>query len=265
MSQEAIQILKELHNSGQIGVLILIVALLVIIAASIWMIWQQKRSIALIKDSQGVIDQKLKSADSLREESRKSQEMNQKEMTDRIDSLVKINNDLRTEVERFDKKQVEFQKVVKEAIDLGINDLKGRINQVTVGEIIEGIPKGFRIDLEAEMMKTSERVLNQFLIELKKLPDNIMHEYPMIKAIDIIAHSLERKIEYYFGQYARQVEINVGYHQYHLTSEELVERLAQRILYLIIAGKYGQVDNYLLTSEELVERLAQRIEYLIRR
>jgi hypothetical protein len=38
MSQEAIQILKELHNSGQIGVLILIVALLVIIAASIWMI-----------------------------------------------------------------------------------------------------------------------------------------------------------------------------------------------------------------------------------
>jgi hypothetical protein len=56
MSQEAIQILKELQNSGQTGTLILIIVLLIVIAASIWMIWQQKRAIALVKDSQGAVD-----------------------------------------------------------------------------------------------------------------------------------------------------------------------------------------------------------------
>src|SRR5687768_139737 len=148
MSQEAIQLLKELHNSGQTGTLILIVVLLVIIAASVWMIWQQKRVIALVKDSQGAVDSNIRAADSLREESRRSQEMSQKVITDRIDSLVRINDELRKEIERLDKNQEDFQKAVKKAIDIGIDDLKGRINQVTVGEILDGIPKKFRSDLE---------------------------------------------------------------------------------------------------------------------
>ena len=255
MSDEIIQILKALQSSGQTGILILIVVLLVVIAASVWMIWQQKRAITLFKESQGIIDQKLKSvesniksADSLREESRKSQEFSQKTITDRIDSLVKINDELRKEVDRLDKKQVEFQKSVKDAITIGIADLKERINHTSVNELLESIPREFRNDMEQEIIGASERVVNHFIIKLRDTPDDLIDQESIQK---VVKNAISRVIPHFVDPRVQE-EI-----EYHIRRGAPPEWILER---------YGEYYPYhYMFSERYIDILAEKIADRIRR
>ena len=261
MSDEAIRILQELHKSGQTGIIIIIIALGIATALSIWIILQQRRAIGLMKDTSLAVDQKLKSAesnmksaDSLREESRKSQEISQRIITDRIDSLVNINDELRKEIQRLEQKQTSFEESVKKAIEVGIEDIKNRVNHATVSEILEAVPKQFRSDLEKEIIGTSERVVNHFVTKLRDAPDTLIDQESLTQ---IIRHSLDRVVPECIHRWM---------------SLPADPRLREEIEYHIRKGatpeyiweRYGKHYMYPFISDEFIDHLADRIARRLR-
>src|SRR5262245_52313994 len=131
---EAAKFIMLIRDQGQTVIVILIIILLSAIATSVWIIWQQRQAIALVKDSRGFVDEKLKSveanmkaADTLREEGRKTQEASHAETIRVFESAMKVNDELRKEMDRINKKQEDFQIKIKQSIDVGIRDIQDRM------------------------------------------------------------------------------------------------------------------------------------------
>lgn len=191
MSEELINMLKELRAAGQTGMVILIVGLIIIILSTLWMIWLQRQSINRFEFLLKSVDTQIKAADSIRAESRASQEISMTILKDQLDAVIKTNEELRKEIERIDAKQEGLKESVKAAISTGLEEVKDRLNKITVTEFLNEIPEKFRSDLEAEIVTASERIMRDFIKNINEMPDVKLNE----ETVKIIVERIEQIAE----------------------------------------------------------------------
>ena len=182
MAQEVTKLLQELQRNGQTGLMILLLILVVLVVAGLWMYILQKRFIALAVETQKLIDAKVGAADSLREESRKSQEFSAADISQRIVALTTINDELRKEVERLAvqqktlaESQAAFRQSVKDSITVGLEDIRDRMASVSVTQILEQIPEVFKEDLQSTLLEATRKVIAETTEMLRRSPSDIIN------------------------------------------------------------------------------------------
>src|SRR4051794_7526982 len=138
MTDEFAKILKELRTSGQTGFFVLLIALLAIIVAAVWLIWLQRESIKklnlLSKESElriKEIDVSIKAADAARSESRESQKIEQNLLKDQLDSVLRVNDGFRQDLQRLNQKQDDLKNNVHQSIEIGLREIKERLYDVS--------------------------------------------------------------------------------------------------------------------------------------
>jgi chromosome segregation ATPase len=138
----------------------LIVALVVVVTAGGWLIWIQQRAMkrfeitakaienqlkaadAIRQESRAAIETQIKGADTIREESRKAQETAHKDLMDRFTVV-------QSELQRLQSKQESLKESVKNAISVGLKDIQERLTSFKLSEIV------------TDQFKTSQWLSNQ--------------------------------------------------------------------------------------------------------
>lgn len=235
MTDEAAKLLRELHTSGQTGLAILIVILVVLVLAGAWMFFLQRRFIALTVDTHKIIDSKIKAADALREESRKSQEYSSSDIVSRINSLGSINDELRKEIERLSAQQKSladsqsaFRQSVKDSIAIGLQDIKERMSSVTVNEILTQIPTAFKDDLQVTVVEATRQVVAEATKLLQRAPSELID-------LDGLTRELEKRLHYLLREMLppwldpRDWREREYYEKYDKHLDELARRMAYHL------------------------------------
>jgi hypothetical protein len=138
----------------------LIVALVVVVTAGGWLIWIQQQAMkrfeitakaienqlkaadAIRQESRAAIETQIKGADTIREESRKAQETAHKDLMDRFTVV-------QSELQRLQSKQESLKESVKNAISVGLKDIQERLTSFKLSEIV------------TDQFKTSQWLSNQ--------------------------------------------------------------------------------------------------------
>jgi low affinity Fe/Cu permease len=198
MLKEYADLLHELRAMGQIGAIVLIILLSLVVIACLWMLFLQKRFINLTSEAQKFIDGKMRAADMLREEDRRNQEVSINDVRSRIDSLAKINDELRKEIDRLAKQQkgladsqAAFRQSVKDSITLGLDDINERLTSVTLTEIADQIPPNFKAELQRNLIDVSKQVAADTIARLKNSPE-IFDQYFSIEIRGAVSRAIER-------------------------------------------------------------------------
>ena len=147
-----IQFLRDLLASGQAGVVI--IALIIFIGGAIFIIWSQRQALARIELN-------MKAADTARQQLQTTVEK-------QYDIVVKTNDELRKELERYKGDQAKFENDVRKALAVGFDEVKASLANVTVSEIINQIPEKFKKDLENETALASENAIQSLVKRLKE-------------------------------------------------------------------------------------------------
>jgi hypothetical protein len=199
MTKEALDILKDLHSSGQTGLAVMIVALLVIVASVAWVAWAQRQvmkkfdlNIKTIEAQIKAADASIRAADSSRQESRAEQATAHKLVMDQFNTVLKTNKELRTEISRIEQKQEGLKDSIKNTITIGLEDIRQRLVAIKVTDLIEQIPDKFRNDLETELMSASERLTKSLIEKLRELPDDFLTKNQA--AQDVIVQQVEKAL-----------------------------------------------------------------------
>jgi hypothetical protein len=138
----------------------LIVALVVVVTAGGWLIWIQQQAMkrfeitakaienqlkaadAIRQESRAAIETQIKGPDTIREESRKAQETAHKDLMDRFTVV-------QSELQRLQSKQENLKESVKNAISVGLKDIQERLTSFKLSEIV------------TDQFKTSQWLSNQ--------------------------------------------------------------------------------------------------------
>jgi hypothetical protein len=189
---EVAKLLRELLASGQFG--IIIIALIIVIGAAVLAIYLQRQTLSQIKSLLNAANLNMQAADRVRAETKAAQDEQRERWQSQYDVVRNTNEELRKELERLSKElerirsdQQKLEDNVKESIRLGFNQMKSYVNQRTVREIIEQVPESFRADLIKETERAVEAgsdLLNQRLNdayrtmtdELERIKENIKTE-----------------------------------------------------------------------------------------
>jgi len=147
-----IQFLRDLLASGQVGLVIIV--LLVFIGGAIFVIWTQRQALARIELN-------MKSADTARQQLQAAIEK-------QYEFVVKTNDELRKELDRYKSDQAKFESDVRKALSVGFDEVKASLANVTVSEIINQIPEKLRKELENETAQASERAIQNLIKRLKE-------------------------------------------------------------------------------------------------
>lgn len=221
MTQEAIDLLKNLQSSGNTGLAVLIGTLTLVVLAGGWLIWIQHFASRRFDFTIKSIEAQIKSADAARQDSRAAQELSHKTLLDQFSVVLQTNQNLRSEIERIEKKQEGLKDSVRNMISVGLEDIKNRIGEISVSELIEQIPQKFRQDLEGELTETADRVMRNLGERIKSLPDHKLTISDDLR--DELSHKLERAI--------REMVSNLVDRHYHLHEREYIHYLAKAIAY----------------------------------
>lgn len=147
-----IQFLRDLLASGQAG--LVIIALLIFIGGAIFVIWSQRQALARIELN-------MKSADTARQQLQTTIEK-------QYDFVVRTNDELRKELERYKNDQTKFESDVRKALVVGFDEVKTSLANVTVSEIINQIPEKFKKDLENETTQATEKAIQSLIKRLQE-------------------------------------------------------------------------------------------------
>ena len=122
-------------------------ALVVVVTAGGWLIWIQQQAMkrfeitakaienqlkaadAIRQESRAAIETQIKGADTIREESRKAQETAHKDLMDRFTVV-------QSELQRLQSKQESLKESVKNAISVGLKDIQERLTSFKLSEIV---------------------------------------------------------------------------------------------------------------------------------
>jgi hypothetical protein len=197
------KILSDLYSTGQLGLLILFVVLFIVGGSAIWLIVLQRQAIktmtllsqehkqrveeinTVIKTSEQrirEIDTFIKAADSVRQESRESQRQEQTLLKDQLDAVLRVNEGFRQDIQRLNQKQEDLRENIRETIMIGLQEIREKLYEVTVKEILDKIPPSFRHDLECELKETSENILQNIVHKLQQSPT----EFIDLNAIQVV-------------------------------------------------------------------------------
>ena len=282
VTQEIAKILKELYTTGQFASFFLISSLILIVLITIWIIWFQRQIIKKLNLLSNSNNQRIKTVEALMKATSESQKMAHSSMKDQFDIVVRTNDELRKEIGRVDEKQEDFEKKVKESISIGFRDVKARLNQISVSELLNEIPEKFRKDLEKEINTTSERVIQHLTHRLKQAPDEMIDEKALLIVVEKTVHAvfhenmfpLNRKareeFDYYMDRSGRippEFYTKYGFPPLNIFDEEMLVKLAKYIAYHIDerwTDKFAERFAYHI-DKHWEESLAERIAHHLRR
>jgi len=147
-----IQFLRDLLASGQAGFVIII--LLILIGIGMFIIWSQRQSLMRIELN-------MKAADTARQQLQNTIEK-------QYEIVVKTNDELRKELERYKSDQVKFESDVRKALTIGFDELKTSLTDITISDIVGQIPEKLRDELELEISQAAERAITNLTKRLKE-------------------------------------------------------------------------------------------------
>jgi len=235
-----IQFLRDLLASGQAGLVIF--ALLVFIGGAIFIIWSQKQALARIELN-------MKSADTARQQLQTTIEK-------QYEFVVKTNDELRKELDRYKNDQTKFESDVRKALAVGFDEVKASLANITVSEIINQIPEKFKKDLENETSQATESAI-QSLIKRLKESDTIENELFNNKELEkMIREVSERAIRRTID------ELNIDSFDprwRHMLSEAIYEGLQE-----FFHRHYDYERSFFPMNERALDFLAERIAARLR-
>ena len=211
-AEQILGALRDLYNSGQVGFLILVVAFLVVVGLLVYLLYAQRQALSFVDirikavDSQmkgldayiKTIDTQMKAADAIRAESRSSQEISAKEISNRVETLATINDDLRKELERIKNSQnmladtqrgliashKQLKEDVKAYIDLGLDDIKERMSSVTVTRLIDQLPQAMKSEIDVTMKSIYDSVAKTAAQHFQTISADSVAQSEFIKMIE---------------------------------------------------------------------------------
>jgi hypothetical protein len=184
--------LVALRNAGETGFWVLAIFLLVVIALVVVAVVYQRivisRFQAVSKATEETfkgVDAQLKTVDTQLktiDTSLKERELGVKERDELRNifsqqfTLVKdANTELRTEMTRIREQQKGLKDSLNGPITAGLQDIRDRLTQTSVKEIIAQVPETFRKDLEAEFSASLQAAVSRINTHLQD--KDVMHEY----------------------------------------------------------------------------------------
>ena len=182
-AQFILTLLQNIYSGGEFGLFALLGAFLIVVGMLVYLLYAQNKVISFVDTRLRTIDTQMTAAGAIREESRAAQEFSAKEISDRVQVLTSINDELRTELDRIKKSQVvliesqnhilsnqtRLKDDVKTYIDAGLEDIKDRISTVTVTEIMEQIPQSVKSDIESTVKKAYSEVTDYSVGKIRSM------------------------------------------------------------------------------------------------
>jgi hypothetical protein len=225
MSEELLaKILKTVEENQAAGnkwTVIVLLALIITSMSAVWVVWLQRQVMKkydLIEAQIKAIDPQIKAADSLRLESRSSQDQGQKLIMDQLNAVIQRGEFLQKEIERLEKKQDGLKQSVKNAIDVGLEDIKLRLTNISVSEFLNEIPPKFRSDLETEITTASNRVAQDFIQKVRELPEIKVDD----KVVKSVTDRMEKVVRDVVGNYEPyRFERGMAYHLAEVVVEQM--------------------------------------------
>ena len=159
------QFLRELTASGRLGTVI--IALALVIVGALFVIWLQRQFMARIDSHTKAVEISMNAAEIARDRSIAVQKEIKEGLEKQFDFVVRTNDELRKELERYRSNQVKFEDDIKKALSLGLDEMKLYLSKVTVLEIVSQIPESFRRDLENEIGQVADRAIPELIRRLK--------------------------------------------------------------------------------------------------
>ncbi len=97
--------------------------------------------------------------------------------------MKSMNQELREEMKRIKDDQLKFEQNVKKSIDIGLDEVKSKLKEITISELLEEIPSTFRENTEKELTEASENIIRLIIDKMKKAPDEFSDLRESIKEI----------------------------------------------------------------------------------
>jgi hypothetical protein len=222
MTEELAKILRELHSTGQTGSFIIFVILLAFVVAAIWVIWLQRQTIQklniLFEESNlriKEVEATIKAADAARAESRESQKIEQGLLKDQLDAVLKVNEGFRQDIQCLNQKQDDLRENVRKSIDIGLQEIREKLYEISVKEIVSEIPASFRQELEGELTETSERILCNMMKKFKQAPEQLVD----LEAVKIVVERTGRALIERWDAFIRNCDFHLQKFQ-HIPPQE---------------------------------------------
>jgi hypothetical protein len=239
--------LAALRSAGETGFWILAISLLIVIAlVAIALVYQrmvigrfQAASRATEETFKGVdaqlktVDAQLKTIDT----SLKERELGVKErdelrniFSQQLSIFKETNTELRTEMSRIREQQKGLKESLNKTITAGLEDIRDRMTQISVKEIIAQVPETFRQDLEAEFSASLQAAITRINTQLQE--KDVMNEY-----IEAVKEQISRELKDMLSAY---------------TSDFDPRRFVPELIYRGVVEETG--------DRHLADRIARRIE-----
>lgn len=152
----------------------------------------QRQTIKQINQISGESDKRFdeievlrKAAADFRDESLEAQKAGQSLLKDQLETVLKVNEGFRKDLDRVIDKQDSLRDNIKSSIDIGLQEIREKLYEVSVKEIVSEIPSSFRSDLEKELSEASERIVRRMLSRLKNSPSELVE-------VDAVREIVER-------------------------------------------------------------------------
>lgn len=206
--------LAALKSAGEMGFWIIAVCLLVVILVAVVVLINQWIVINRFKLTAKSTEEKLKGVDiQLKSiDTRiKERELGVKErdelrgiFSQQFSIVKETNSELRIELTRLSGRQDKFEDSVRQSITVGLQDIKNRLTQISVKEIMAQVPEDFRKDIEAEFYKSLKDAVERMNGRLND--EDLLKSYiqNMINGIrndfsSMFRNHLESMIQNHFG------------------------------------------------------------------
>jgi hypothetical protein len=201
--------LNALRSAGETGFWILVVFLLLVISLVVVAVLYQRMVISRFQAASKAAEETFRSVDTqlkTMDTSLKERELGIKERGEHVSgvkdqvSIVKdINTVLQTEMARLRDQQRGFRDSLNGAITAGLQDIRDRLTQTSVKEIIAQVPETFRKDLEAEFSASLQTAISRINTHLQE--KDVMHEY-----ITAVTERLRDELKQMMPDYVRNFD-----------------------------------------------------------
>jgi hypothetical protein len=187
---ELAETLHQLRSAGEIGFLILAVFLLVVIALALVAVFNQRLVIGRFRATAKATEETLKTIDT----ALKERELGVKERDQQFNWIKDMNTELRTEMTRLRDQQKGLKDSLNATITAGLEDIRDRLTQTSVKEIIAQVPDTFRKDLEAEFNSSLQAAIS-------KINDHLSDKDAVQQYISATTARISAEIEHKLGRY----------------------------------------------------------------
>lgn len=193
LTNATVEVLGQLHTAAQPGFIIQSFAMLAIVVTAVWLVRLQRDAVRGVKE----LDAMVKAAERARLESRENREHEQALLMNQLETVLKVNDEFQLHIQLLNEKQDTFQRSMRDSLNGGLKEIKEKLYDVSVKEILAKIPALFRADLETELTSSSHRTVQSIARQLREVPDELIDvdaiERVAEKTSDVLVQKLQER------------------------------------------------------------------------